>query len=108
MDPLDRSSYQIVADCTPLEIDGAMYQLRDFIDPETSHLYNIHDARKNILHFVQRNLVTCSVVINFLVYEIIVTIVPGKTVSVFIRRKLPIPESQKHTEPELVYEAKIF
>ena len=108
MDPIVRSTYQLVADCTPLEIDSVMFQLRDFICKEDVTLYDTREARKNVLLFVQRDLVTASVIINFLVYEIIVTIVPGKSVSVFIRRKLPLPESQKHTEPELVYESKIF
>jgi len=51
------------------------------------NLYDARDARTQVFNFVRRELVTCTTTINLLIFEIIVTIVPGKSIDIFIHRK---------------------
>ena len=87
VDPIERTTFQIVSDCRPLEIADVMFQLREFIPPDMVNLYDARDARTQVFNFVRRELVTCTTTINLLIFEIIVTIVPGKSIDIFIHRK---------------------
>jgi len=106
MDPIERTTFQIVADCRPTEVNEVMYQLRDFIPEDMVSLYDAVVARQQVFNFVRRELLTCATTINLLIFEIIVTIVPGKSIDIFIHRKFkPGDEMQ---DVEHVYQSKIL
>lgn len=106
MDPLERSAYQIVAEVTPLEVENALYQLKDMICLESKHLYEPLAARKQVFSYIQKKLVNSSILINLFIFEITVQIIPGKSVDIFIRVK-NVP-GEKVDPPESVYSEKIL
>ena len=106
MDPINRTTYQIVADCRPTEINDVMYQLRDFIPEDMVSLYNAVVARQQVFNFVRRELLTCAITINLLIFEIIVTIVPGKSIDIYIHKKSKAGDEPQKVEN--VYQSKIL
>lgn len=99
MDSLQRSTYQLVADIRPLEVDSALSQLADYVPPEDKNMLDIREIRSQALSFIRKELLICNITINFLIFELIVQVVPGKSINVFIRRKSDI----KQTEPQEIF-----
>jgi hypothetical protein len=110
MDPINRQTYQLVADIQPLEMDNCLMQLADFIPPENRNLFDPREIRKEVSAFLRKTMLHCNITINQLIFEITVQIVLGESIHIYIRRidkksssHMPIPMI---AEPVLIYESK--